>query len=65
MLFITHNMGVVEYLADRMAVMHAGRVVESGPVAQVLSSPQDDYTRHLLAAVPRLDAIVPRGAQTA
>ncbi len=55
MLFITHNMGVVEYLADRMAVMHAGRVVESGPTAKVLRAPQEDYTRSLLAAVPRLD----------
>ena len=56
MLFITHNMGVVEFLADRMAVMHAGKVVESGPVARVLAAPEDDYTRRLLAAVPRLDS---------
>ncbi len=55
MLFITHNMGVVSYLADRMAVMHAGRVVETGPTDQVLATPTHDYTRTLLAAVPRLD----------
>jgi peptide/nickel transport system ATP-binding protein len=57
MLFITHNMGVVEYLSDRMAVMHAGRIVESGRTAEVLARPQDEYTRKLLAAVPRLDAV--------
>ena len=55
MLFITHNMGVVEYLADRMAVMHAGRLVETGLTDVVLRAPQDEYTRRLLAAVPRLD----------
>ncbi len=55
MLFITHNMGVVEYLADRIAVMHAGRIVERGRTADVLADPQDEYTRTLLAAVPRLD----------
>lgn len=55
MLFITHNMGVVEYLADRMAVMHAGKLVESGVTQSVLKAPQNDYTRDLLAAVPRLD----------
>jgi peptide/nickel transport system ATP-binding protein len=56
MLFITHNMGVVEYLADRMAVMRAGRIVEAGPTARVLSAPEHEYTRALLAAVPRLQA---------
>ncbi|MFA7604747.1 MAG: ABC transporter ATP-binding protein, partial [Novosphingobium sp.] len=55
LLFITHNMGVVEYLADRMAVMHAGRLVETGRTETVLRAPQDEYTRSLLAAVPRLD----------
>lgn len=55
MLFITHNMGVVEYLADRMAVMHQGRLVESGATQNVLRAPREDYTRALLAAVPRLD----------
>ncbi len=55
MLFITHNMGVVEFLADRMAVMHAGRLVETGATRTVLRAPRDPYTRTLLAAVPRLD----------
>ena len=53
-LFITHNIAVVEYIADRVAVMRAGRIVEQGDCADVLMRPQDDYTRTLLAAVPRL-----------
>jgi peptide/nickel transport system ATP-binding protein len=55
-LFITHNLGVVEYLADEVAVMQAGRIVEAGPVNQVMGQPQVDYTRQLLAAVPRFRA---------
>ncbi len=53
-LFITHNFAVVEYLADEIAVMRAGRIVEAGPAGKILSAPADDYTRELLAAVPRL-----------
>jgi len=53
-LFITHNFGVVEYLADRVAVMHGGRIVEAGPAEAVLRRPASDTTRRLLAAVPRL-----------
>ncbi len=53
-LFITHNFGVVEYLADRVAVMDAGRVVEFGEATQVLQAPKSAVTRELLAAVPRL-----------
>ena len=55
-LFITHNIGVVEYIADRVAVMRAGRIEEQGACSQVLGAPQRDYTRSLLAAVPRLQA---------
>ena len=54
-LFITHNFGVVRYLADRVLVMQAGQVVESGPTQQVLSRPQHAYTQTLLASVPRID----------
>jgi peptide/nickel transport system ATP-binding protein len=54
-LFITHNIGVVEYIADRVAVMRAGRIVEQGDSASVLERPQDAYTRTLIDAVPRLD----------
>lgn len=56
-LLITHNMGVVADLADRVAVMHRGRIVETGTVAQVLTAPDDPYTRALLAAVPRLRSL--------
>ena len=53
-LFITHNIGVVEYIADQVAVMQAGRIVEQGASEAVLQRPQHAYTRNLLAAVPRL-----------
>ena len=53
LLFITHNMGVVSYLADHVAVMQQGRLVEQGPAAQVLQQPAHAYTRTLLAAVPK------------
>ncbi len=54
-LFITHNFGVVEYLADRVAVMDSGHIVEMGEAAQVLRAPTHAVTRELLSAVPRLD----------
>ena len=53
-LFITHNFGVVEYLAHEIAVMKNGRLVEAGPAEQILNRAQHEYTRALLAAVPRL-----------
>jgi len=55
-LFITHNIGVVEYIADHVAVMQKGRIEESGTTESVLGSPQSSYTRTLLAAVPRIRA---------
>jgi len=55
-LLITHNIGVVEYIADRVAVMQAGRIVEHGSSEAVLQRPQHPYTQTLLAAVPRLAA---------
>ena len=55
-LFITHNIGVVEYIADRVAVMRAGRIVEQGDCADVLGHPQDAYTQRLIDSVPRLMA---------
>ncbi|OAI52189.1 ABC transporter ATP-binding protein [Betaproteobacteria bacterium SCGC AG-212-J23] len=54
-LFITHNIAVVDYLAHEVAVMLKGRIVERGAVDAVLRNPQHDYTRQLLAAVPRVD----------
>ncbi len=53
-LFITHDMGVVAEIADRVVVMYRGEVVEQGGVAQIFSAPQHPYTRALLAAVPKL-----------
>lgn len=53
-LFITHHLGVVEYMADHVAVMHRGVIEETGPTAALLAHPREAYTRRLLAAVPRL-----------
>ena len=55
-LFITHDFGVVAEIADRVAVMQRGELVEEGPVSRVLTVPAHDYTRRLLAAVPPLRA---------
>ncbi|MFM8992443.1 MAG: ABC transporter ATP-binding protein [Alphaproteobacteria bacterium] len=54
-LLITHDMGVVADMADRVAVMYAGRIVESGPVDAIFADPRHPYTRLLLRSVPRLD----------
>jgi peptide/nickel transport system ATP-binding protein len=54
-LFITHNMGVVEYLSHEVAVMYLGRIVEHGSVDEVFSTPKHPYTRALLSAVPVID----------
>ena len=54
LLFITHDIGVVEYLSDTTAVMREGRIVELGPTMRVCSAPEHPYTRRLIAAVPRL-----------
>ena len=55
-LFITHNIGVVEYLAHEVAVMYLGRIVESGTAEEVLRNPRHPYTQALLAAVPRIES---------
>jgi peptide/nickel transport system ATP-binding protein len=54
-LFITHDLGVVAEIADEVAVMYLGRIVERGPVSEVLENPKHPYTRGLLASMPRLD----------
>jgi peptide/nickel transport system ATP-binding protein len=54
LLFITHDLGVVDQIADKMAVMYAGRIVEQGPAAEVLRHPRHPYTEGLLRARPRL-----------
>jgi oligopeptide/dipeptide ABC transporter ATP-binding protein len=55
MLFITHDLGVVSQIADRVMVMYAGRIVEEGPTAEVLRHPRHPYTEGLLRAAPRLE----------
>ena len=55
-LLITHNIGVVRHIADRVAVMCKGKIVEQGSVDEVLGNPQHPYTRELLAAVPKMSA---------
>lgn len=55
-LFITHNLAVVEYIAHEVCVMYQGKVVERGTAEQVLRAPQHDYTKTLLAAVPRIES---------
>jgi oligopeptide/dipeptide ABC transporter ATP-binding protein len=57
MIVVTHDMGVISALADDVIVMRAGRIVESGAVAQVLAAPAHEYTRALIAATPRMDSV--------
>jgi len=53
MLFITHDLGIVRRIADRVCVMTGGHIVETGPTQGIFTNPQHDYTRHLLAAEPK------------
>ena len=63
LLFISHDLGVVRRIADRVCVMQAGEIVEQGPVAEIFANPQHPYTRTLLAAEPRgMADPVPEGA---
>ena len=54
MIFVTHNLGIVARMCDRVAVMYAGRIVEMGPVRRIFRQPAHPYTRALLASIPRL-----------
>ena len=54
-IFITHNLSVVEYIADRVAVMYLGRIVEEGPAEDIFKNPAHPYTRALLAAAPMIE----------
>ncbi len=53
LLFITHDLGIVRKMADRVCVMTKGQIVEQGPVAEVFDRPQHSYTQHLLSAEPK------------
>jgi peptide/nickel transport system ATP-binding protein len=59
-MLVTHDMGVIAETADRVAVMYAGRLVEIGPVADVIARPSHPYTRGLMGSIPTLGARVPR-----
>jgi peptide/nickel transport system ATP-binding protein len=63
MMLITHSMGVIAALADRVAVMYAGRIVEIGPVADVILRPHHPYTKGLIASIPSLDEKLARFSQ--
>jgi len=60
MLFITHDFGIVARMCDRVAVMYAGRIVESGPTRALFRAPRHPYTEALMASVPRMEASVER-----
>jgi peptide/nickel transport system ATP-binding protein len=55
-LFISHDLGVIRHVADRVAVMYLGRIVETGPTAELYAKPNHPYTAALIAEVPRVDA---------
>ena len=54
LLFITHDLGVVQHIADRVVVMNRGQIIEEGPCGQVLKAPREEYTRYLLSSVPKI-----------
>ncbi|HEV8439964.1 MAG TPA: ABC transporter ATP-binding protein [Methylomirabilota bacterium] len=60
MIFVTHNLGIVSRMCDRVAVMYAGRIVETGSVRQIFKAPEHPYTRALLESIPRLGAKLDR-----
>jgi ABC-type dipeptide/oligopeptide/nickel transport system ATPase component len=55
-ILITHNLGIIRSVVDRVAVMFRGQIVETGPVEEILRNPQHAYTKALLACVPRMGA---------
>ena len=61
-IFITHDLSVVRDVADRVAVMRAGRIIEENATAEIFAAPQEDYARALIAAAPDIDAALSRRA---
>jgi oligopeptide/dipeptide ABC transporter ATP-binding protein len=60
MIFVTHNLGIVSRMCDRVAVMYAGRIVETGPVRRIFRQPAHPYSRALVQSIPRLEARLER-----
>ena len=54
LLFITHDLGVVQHIADRLIVLNRGKLIEEGPCGQVLKAPREEYTRYLMDSVPKI-----------
>ena len=54
LLFITHDLGVVQHIADRILVMNRGKIIEEWPSGQVLRAPREEYTRYLISSVPKI-----------
>ena len=54
LLFITHDLGVVQHIADRILVMNRGKIIEEGPSGQVLRAPREEYTKYLISSVPKI-----------
>lgn len=62
-IIVTHNMGVVSYMADKVAVMYAGNMVEYGSKKDVLNHPKHPYTKALIASIPQIGGAIPKGIQ--
>jgi peptide/nickel transport system ATP-binding protein len=65
LLFITHDLALIRTIADRVAVMHRGRIVEHGSVDEILTSPSAEYTRELLANTPSIEVALGHAAPPA
>lgn len=61
--FVTHDLGVVSEVCDRVAVMYSGRIVEAGTVAQIMNAPRHPYTKGLIASMPTLGGQIPNGIE--
>jgi peptide/nickel transport system ATP-binding protein len=65
MLYISHDLASVAGLCHRVAILQAGRVVETGPAGEIFTRPRESYTQRLVAAIPRLPAEAPAEAPSA